>query len=153
MRVVLADLRSDRGFVNKDTAVGGYGQRMTGFCAIARLGVFLRRRFQDPPSVTLGYLAAILARAGHEVAFTRSEVPEGDVALVSGDFLHHPVQCAEPGWAEIGDDDADEARAARRRMLNRAAERGALFLGTHFPTHPAGRIRVSGDCWRFEPQQ
>ena len=78
---------------------------------------------------------------------------EGDLALVSGDFLHHPVQCAEPGWAEIGDDNADEARATRRRMLNRAAERGALFLGTHFPTHPAGRIRVRGDCWRFEPQQ
>jgi anaerobic magnesium-protoporphyrin IX monomethyl ester cyclase len=96
MRVVLADLRSDRGFVNKDTAVGGYGQRMTGFCAVARLGVFLRRRFQDPPSVTLGYLAAILARAGHEVAFTRSEVPEGDVALVLSSLVDHRQETA---WA------------------------------------------------------
>src|SRR5262249_43992147 len=43
MRVALADLRSERGFVNKDTAVGGYGQRMTAFCTIARLGVFARR--------------------------------------------------------------------------------------------------------------
>ena len=31
MRVVLADIKSDRGFVNKDTVVGGYGQRMTAF--------------------------------------------------------------------------------------------------------------------------
>src|SRR6266540_4254224 len=82
MRVVLADLRSDRGFVNKDTVVGGYGQRMTGFCAVTRLATFLRRRMQDPPSVTLAYLAAILARAGHEVVFTRREILDGDVALV-----------------------------------------------------------------------
>src|SRR5262249_11313752 len=82
MRVVLADRGSGGGLGKKATAVGGYGQRMTGFCTVARLGVFLRRRSQDPPSVTLGYLAAILARAGHEVEFTRSEVKEADVALV-----------------------------------------------------------------------
>jgi anaerobic magnesium-protoporphyrin IX monomethyl ester cyclase len=96
MRVVLADLRSDRGFVSKDTAVGGYGQRMTPFCAIARLGVFMRRRSQDPPSVTLGYLAAILARAGHEVTFTRSDVPEGDVALVLSSLVDYREETA---WA------------------------------------------------------
>jgi glyoxylase-like metal-dependent hydrolase (beta-lactamase superfamily II) len=76
---------------------------------------------------------------------------EGEVALVSGDFLHHPVQCAEPSWAETGDADRDEARATRRRMLHRAAETGALFLGTHFATRPAGRITVDGDAWRFVP--
>jgi glyoxylase-like metal-dependent hydrolase (beta-lactamase superfamily II) len=76
---------------------------------------------------------------------------EGEVALVSGDFLHHPVQCAEPGWAEIGDVDPDEARATRSRMLRRAAESGALFLGTHFATRPAGRIASDGSVWRFVP--
>jgi glyoxylase-like metal-dependent hydrolase (beta-lactamase superfamily II) len=75
----------------------------------------------------------------------------GETALVSGDFLHHPVQCAEPHWREIGDEDADVARATRRSMLERAASSGALFLGTHFPTFPAGRIRTDGDVWRFVP--
>jgi radical SAM superfamily enzyme YgiQ (UPF0313 family) len=96
MRVALADLRSEQGFVNKDTAVGGYGQRMTAFCAIARLGVLLRRRSQDSPSVTLGYLAAILARAGHEVVFTRSETPDADVALVLSSLVDHRQETA---WA------------------------------------------------------
>jgi radical SAM superfamily enzyme YgiQ (UPF0313 family) len=96
MRVVLADLRSDRGFVNKDTAVGGYGQRMTGFSGVTRLGIFLRRRLQDPPSVTLAYLAAILSRAGHEVVSTRREVLDGDVALVLSSLVDHK---AETGWA------------------------------------------------------
>jgi glyoxylase-like metal-dependent hydrolase (beta-lactamase superfamily II) len=75
----------------------------------------------------------------------------GEVALISGDFLHHPVQCAEPSWAEVGDFDAEEARATRRRMLTRAAESRALFLGTHFGTHPAGRVEAAGNAWRFRP--
>ena len=75
----------------------------------------------------------------------------GESALITGDFLHHPAQCAEPAWAEVGDADADEARATRRRMLSRAAGRRALFLGTHFPTRPAGRIEVHGEAWRFVP--
>jgi len=75
----------------------------------------------------------------------------GETALVSGDFLHHPVQCAQPGLAEIGDLDVEQARATRRRMLARASESGALFLGTHFATRPAGRVEVCGDAYRFVP--
>jgi glyoxylase-like metal-dependent hydrolase (beta-lactamase superfamily II) len=75
----------------------------------------------------------------------------GATALVTGDFLHHPVQCSEPDWAEVGDDDEAVARATRHRMLARAAERRALFIGTHFPNRPAGRIEPQGEAWRFVP--
>lgn len=74
-----------------------------------------------------------------------------EVGLISGDFVHHPVQRAVTEWAEIGDSDADEARVTRRRMLDAAASTGALFIGTHFPTRPAGRVVVDGDAWRFVP--
>jgi len=76
---------------------------------------------------------------------------QGETALVSGDFLHHPVQCAELDWAEGGDLDAELARATRRRMLARAAATRALFLGTHFATRPAGRVEAHGDAFRFAP--
>jgi len=76
---------------------------------------------------------------------------DGDVALLTGDFMHHPVQLAEPDWAEVGDDDADLARTTRRRMIQHAAETGALVLGTHFATRPAGRIVADGDVWAFVP--
>jgi glyoxylase-like metal-dependent hydrolase (beta-lactamase superfamily II) len=75
----------------------------------------------------------------------------GETAIVSGDFLHHPVQCAETSWPEVGDVDPDEARATRRRMLERAARTGALFVGTHFATRPAGRVVSDGDAFRFVP--
>lgn len=77
---------------------------------------------------------------------------DGERALLAGDILHHPVQCAEPTWAEIGDVDTDLARAHRRRMLSTAAETGALFIAAHFPNRPAGRVRVDGDVWRFVPE-
>jgi anaerobic magnesium-protoporphyrin IX monomethyl ester cyclase len=97
MRIVLADVRSRQGFVNKDTAVGGYGQRMTGFCGVTKLATFLRNRFQDAPSVQMAYLAALLARGGHEVVWTREEVPEGDVAIVLSSLVDYRQETA---WAE-----------------------------------------------------
>ncbi len=75
----------------------------------------------------------------------------GEQALITGDFLHHPVQCAEPQWAEVGDFDVEQARETRRRMLAKAAATGALMLGTHFTGSPAGRVVAAGDVWRFEP--
>ena len=85
---------------------------------------------------------------GHVSLWVESE---GERALVTGDFLHHQVQCAEPGWAEIGDADAEEAGATRHRMLGLAAESGVLFIGTHFPASPAGRVVPDGAAWRFVP--
>ena len=76
---------------------------------------------------------------------------DNELALISGDFIHHPAQFAEPHWAEIADADEDTARETRRRMIERLAESRALVLGTHFPTRPAGRVLSNGDGWRFDP--
>jgi glyoxylase-like metal-dependent hydrolase (beta-lactamase superfamily II) len=76
----------------------------------------------------------------------------GERALVTGDFMHHPVQFAEPDWAETGDADVDVARATRHRMVRLAAQSGALVLGTHFASRPAGRVAADGDVWRFVPE-
>lgn len=73
----------------------------------------------------------------------------GEVAMISGDWLHHPVQLAEPSWAEIGDGDVEQARDTRRRMLARLCETGALLLGTHFGTPSGGRVVADGDAYRF----
>jgi glyoxylase-like metal-dependent hydrolase (beta-lactamase superfamily II) len=76
---------------------------------------------------------------------------EGDRLLVTGDFIHHPVQCSEPAWSEIGDLDATRARQVRHRMLSEAAAGGYRVIGTHFPTRPCGRVVADGDAWRFDP--
>lgn len=77
---------------------------------------------------------------------------DGSRALISGDFVHHPVQLAEPDWAEAGDLDDDLARVTRRRMFTEAAEPGVRFFGTHFPTRSVGQVVADGDVWRFIPE-
>ena len=65
MRVVLADLKSHRGFVSKDTVVGGYGSRLDPFSRVTRVISYFKKQFHDVPSVQMAYIAAILARGGH----------------------------------------------------------------------------------------
>ena len=97
MRVILADLKSDRGFVSKDTVVGGYGSRLTPFSRVTSIIAWLKGQFHDVPSVHLAYSAAILARAGHEVKWTRGEQMDGDVALVLSSLVDHKNETA---WAD-----------------------------------------------------
>src|SRR5258708_31716558 len=89
MRVVLADLKSNRGFVSKDTVVGGYGSRLDPFTRVTTVMAYLKNKFHDVPSVHMAYIAAILTRAGHEVLWTRGEEVEGDVALVRSSLVDH----------------------------------------------------------------
>jgi glyoxylase-like metal-dependent hydrolase (beta-lactamase superfamily II) len=72
----------------------------------------------------------------------------GQEAVITGDLMHHPVQCAEP-WASNFDTDAEAARATRRAFCARSAASGRLVLGTHFAAPTAGRIVPHGDAWRF----
>jgi len=97
MRVVLADVKSDRGFVSKDTVVGGYGSRLDPFSRVTSIITYLKRQFHDVPSVHMAYIAAILARAGHSVTWTRGELVDGDVALVLSSLVDHKNETA---WAD-----------------------------------------------------
>jgi len=104
------------------------------------------------PDADLGHGLVLEPSPGHTPGHVSLWVTsEGERALITGDFLHHPVQFAEPDWAEIADADVEQARETRRRMIARAAETGALVLGTHFACRPAGRVMADGDRWRFEP--
>jgi glyoxylase-like metal-dependent hydrolase (beta-lactamase superfamily II) len=76
-------------------------------------------------------------------------VSRGEEAVITGDLMHHPVQCAEPGWASRFDVDAGAARRTRMEFLVRHADRPVLVLGTHFATPTAGRIVRDGTVFRF----
>jgi radical SAM superfamily enzyme YgiQ (UPF0313 family) len=97
MRVVLADLKSNRGFVSKDTVVGGYGSRLDPFSRVTSVISYLKKQFHDVPSVHMAYIAAILARAGHEVKWTRGEFVDADVAIVLSSLVDHK---SEVVWAD-----------------------------------------------------
>ena len=75
---------------------------------------------------------------------------KGEDAVITGDLMHHPVQCAEPGWASNFDTDADAARTTRRAFLERYANRPVLILGTHFATPTGGKIVRDAKSFRFQ---
>jgi glyoxylase-like metal-dependent hydrolase (beta-lactamase superfamily II) len=77
-------------------------------------------------------------------------VSRGEEAVITGDLMHHPVQCAEPEWASRFDVDPEVARRTRRQFLERQADRPVLVLGTHFATPTGGRIVRDGAAYRFE---
>lgn len=77
---------------------------------------------------------------------------DGELGLVTGDFMHHPLQFAEPSLREIADDDVELARETRGNMISQASNLHALLIGTHFAFRSGGRVVPDGDTWRFNPE-
>jgi len=123
MRVILADVKSSRGFVSKDTVVGGYGSRLDPFSRVTAVMAFLKGRFHDVPSVHMAYMAAILARAGHDVKWTRGDMMDGDVALVLSSLIDHKNETA---WA-----DAMRARGVKVGFVGITASKMPHLFADH----------------------
>jgi len=75
---------------------------------------------------------------------------EGQLAVITGDLMHHPTQCSEPDCIVNFDTDSELARSTRRHFLACCADGRALVLGTHFAHPTAGRVVAAGDAWRFD---
>jgi glyoxylase-like metal-dependent hydrolase (beta-lactamase superfamily II) len=74
-------------------------------------------------------------------------VSQGEEALISGDFMHHPCQIARPEWSSTADSDPTEARQTREHVLTRLADTPIFVIGTHFAGRTAGRIVRDGDAF------
>ncbi|MFG3254827.1 MBL fold metallo-hydrolase [Streptomyces sp. NPDC048172] len=74
----------------------------------------------------------------------------GATAVITGDCVHHPVQLADPALTSRVDTDPEGAVRSRRALLERAADTGALLLGSHFPPPTAGRVHREGAGYRLE---
>jgi glyoxylase-like metal-dependent hydrolase (beta-lactamase superfamily II) len=75
----------------------------------------------------------------------------GERAVITGDVMHHPLQCAVPTLATVFDSDRAAAERQRRACLTRWAEDRVLVIGTHFPGQSAGYLVPDGDGYRVEP--
>ena len=74
----------------------------------------------------------------------------GEDAVITGDLMHHPLQCAEPGLANNSDVDAAAARRTRRDFFARYSNSPVLVLGTHFAPPTGGWVVDAQPAWRFE---
>ena len=84
---------------------------------------------------------------GHASVLIESE---GETALITGDFLHHPCQMAHPEWSSAPDSDPPAAIATRHVMFERFADSPTLIIGTHFATPTAGHLKRDGKAYRLD---
>lgn len=75
---------------------------------------------------------------------------EGEEALITGDFIHHPCQMAHPEWAATVDYDQKASTATRRDVFGRLAGTPTLVIGTHFAGATAGHVVRDGDAFRLK---
>jgi glyoxylase-like metal-dependent hydrolase (beta-lactamase superfamily II) len=87
---------------------------------------------------------------GHVSVRIRSQ---GAEAVITGDLMHHPLQCCEPDVASNFDVDTQAARQTRRRFLSEQADKPVMVLGTHFAAPTAGWVVTAGDAWQFAVQR
>jgi glyoxylase-like metal-dependent hydrolase (beta-lactamase superfamily II) len=75
---------------------------------------------------------------------------KGEKAMITGDFMHHPIQFHDPGLATPFDVDNNAAIATRRRVFNEYADTPTLIIGTHFAGPTAGKLVRDGDGYRLD---
>jgi glyoxylase-like metal-dependent hydrolase (beta-lactamase superfamily II) len=75
---------------------------------------------------------------------------QGSEAVVTGDCIHSPVQCLEPGWIMRADFDPTLARTTRRSFLERYCDRNVMVCATHFPEPSMGHIIQRDKAFWFE---
>lgn len=92
--------------------------------------------FEPTPGHTPNHMSVRLSSAGND-------------AVMTGDVMHSPAQCAEPTWAVRPDYDRALARQTRRAFLERYCESGVLVCATHFASPSMGRIVRHEDTFRF----
>jgi glyoxylase-like metal-dependent hydrolase (beta-lactamase superfamily II) len=74
---------------------------------------------------------------------------KGQDAVITGDLMHHPIQCRYPEWDDNFDVDGPQAKKTRREFCERYSDGKTLVLGTHFATPSAGKIVKKDDSFRF----
>ena len=73
----------------------------------------------------------------------------GAEAVMSGDLMHHPLQCRQPDWNSCFCVNSEQAQRTRRAFLERYANTNTIIMPAHFPTPSVGRIVSSGPVWRY----
>jgi glyoxylase-like metal-dependent hydrolase (beta-lactamase superfamily II) len=106
----------------------------------------------DPPFAVTDDVV-LVGTPGHSPGHVSVRIRSaGEEAVITGDVMHHPVQCARPEIASSVDADAAFAEKTRRAFLAEYAGRDALVIGTHFAEPVAGYLIEVDDGYRFDDE-
>ena len=98
---------------------------------------------------------SLISTPGHTAGHVSVKiVSQGQTAFITGDLMHHPIQCAEP--ERPGNFDAIKDRAAQTRVKFLGETEGGetLVIGSHFTDPSAGYVTKAGhNSWRFDTEK
>jgi len=75
---------------------------------------------------------------------------KGQEGVITGDLMHHPMQCAMPHRPATFDLDREKGKESRTAFVSRYRDTDVLVIGSHFADPTAGWIRTDGDACRFD---
>jgi glyoxylase-like metal-dependent hydrolase (beta-lactamase superfamily II) len=105
----------------------------------------------DPPFAVTDEITMV-PTPGHSPGHSSVRIVSGgEEAIITGDLMHHPSQCAQPAWASNFDEDVPMSETTRRAFLEEHADHDVLVIGTHFAAPTAGHIVRDGESYRFQP--
>lgn len=88
---------------------------------------------------------------GHfAVGIAAKAAAKDSAAVMTGDLIHAPIQCAHPDWRYQGDFDQARGCETRQAFLEDSCARDRLVLTAHFPSPSVGRVLRDGDAFGFE---
>jgi len=94
----------------------------------------------------------LLSTPGHTPSHVSVQISSaGAEAVITGDVMHLPMQCAHPEWNATFDSIPEQAEATRLAFLERFGDSDVLVVGTHFPAPVAGHLISDASAWRFAP--
>lgn len=110
--------------------------------------------FQPGAQVVPGVVTAVPVN-GHTPGHSAYEIASGgDRLLYIGDSAHHYVISVQrPEWTVQYDENAPQAEASRRALLQRAADGNLRVYAVHFPFPGIGHIKAQGDSFVWEPER
>ncbi len=93
-------------------------------------------RLEPTPGHTPGHVSVTITSAGAR-------------AVITGDLMHHPIQCALPHVYSKFDHDVAHARETRKAFLERYGDSDVRVIGTHFAAPTGGRLVKAGEGWHL----
>lgn len=104
----------------------------------------------DQVATELGTNVRLESAPGHTPGNLLVHVCHGqEHAIMSGDVIHHPIQCARPHLSNAADFNGAAALQTRLNLLESCADNSNILLTGHFAGTTAGHVVSHGSAFRF----